>query len=224
MVVLGFTYAQLGLYAQARSALETGLNLANLMGIGRYQAYHRVNLGFVCWRMGDLNTAVQMEEQALKEFTATGEAFGQAACQAYLGYIYEEAGDLVRAAGFLAKARVGFTQLGVEPDAYEAQAVEARVAFAQGQQEAARRLADEVWQYLCEHGTEGLSSPSFTYVCVCADVLSAVEIPEVSHREVIDIGYGELMQRAEKISDADWRWSFLENVAENKIIVDRWKR
>ena len=31
------------------------------------------------------------------------------------------------------------------------------------------------------------------------------------------------MQRAEKISDPDWRRSFLENVAENRAIVERWQ-
>ncbi len=220
---LGFTYAQLGLYEQARQALETGLNLANLMGLGRYQAYHQINLGFVCWRMGDLNTAIQMEGQALKEYTATGERFGQAVCQAYLGCILKEAGDPTNAAKYLAKARAGFAELGVEPDAYEAQAAEARVASVQGQQEAARRLAKEVWDYLCEHGTEGLSSPAQVYICL-ADVLEAVEIPGIVLGEVIEAGYHDLMQRTDRISDPDWRRSFLENVAENRAILERWKR
>jgi len=102
------------------------------------------------------------------------------------------------------------------------QAVEARCLLALGQREAARQLATEVWAYLCEHGTDGIDYPSRVYVCV-ADVFGAIETPGVSAREVIKAGYRDLMQRAAKISDADWRRSFLENAAENRAIVERWE-
>lgn len=220
---LGFAYIQLGLYTQACDTLVVGLELANLMGIDRYQAYHMINLGFVYWRIGDLKAAAQMEEQALKEYSATGEAFGHAGCQAYLGYIYEEEGNLALAAEYLTKARGGFSELGVDADRFEAQAVEARVALAQGRREDAKKLTKEVWNYLCEHGTEGLGSPSWLYVCV-ADVLDVVEISNISMREVVETGYRELMQRAEKVSNPEWRQSFLENVAENRIIIERWEK
>lgn len=220
---LGFTYAQLGLYTQAREALEAGLKLADLMGIGRFQAYHMLNLGFVNWRTGDLETAVQMEEDALREYLATGETFGQAAGRAYLGYIYEEMGDPARAAKYLAESRAGFAEIGVDADKFEAQAVEARVALSQGRHEQARQLVREVWHYLGERGTEGLSSPGWIFLCV-ADVLEEIDVPDISLRDVITTGYGKLMESAEKISDDDWRRSFLENVVENRAIVERWER
>lgn len=219
---LGFANIQLGLYTQACDTLVTGLELANLMGIDRYQAYHMLNLGFAYWRIGDFKAAVQMEKQALKEYSTTGEAFGQAACQAYLGYIYEAEGNLALAAEYLTKAREGFSELGVDADRFEVQAIEARAALSQGRREDAKQLTKEVWNYLCENGTEGLGSPSWLYVCV-ADVLAVVEIPNISLREVVEAGYRELMQRAEKVSNPEWRQSFLENVAENKVLVERWK-
>jgi hypothetical protein len=43
-------------------------------------------------------------------------------------------------------------------------------------------------------------------------------------REVIEAGYTDLMEQAGKISNIEWRKSFLENVAENRTIVERWKR
>ena len=154
---LGFVYAQMGLYTEARATLAAGLELADLMGIGRNKAYQMINLGFVCWRLGDRNTAIQMEEAALKEYAANGDAFGQAACRAYLGYMHEEAGNLTSAAQFLAEARTGFAGLGAAPDRIEAQATEARVLVAQGRHGEARQLTEEVWRYLCEQGTEGLA-------------------------------------------------------------------
>jgi predicted ATPase/DNA-binding SARP family transcriptional activator len=219
---LGFTYAQLGLYAQALQALEAGLALATLMGLGRYQAYHKLNLGFVYWRLGDLDTAVRMEEQVLQEYSATGEAFGQAASRAYLAYIYEAKGNLAFAAENLAQARQGFAEIGVDTEKIEVQAVQARVALAQGRQEQAREMTGEVWKYLCEQGTEGLGSPTWVFACI-ADVLDRIEIPGISSHDVIEAGYRDLMQRAEKISDPDWRRSFIEDVAENRAIVERWK-
>ena len=49
-----------------------------------------------------------------------------------------------------------------------------------------------------------------------------METAGITWREVIERGYRELMQSAEKISDVQWCLSFLENVAENKAIVERW--
>ncbi|MFZ1474419.1 MAG: AAA family ATPase [Anaerolineae bacterium] len=215
---LGFAFAQLGLYSEARDALEAGLELANLTGIGRHQAYQMVNLGFVHWRSGDLATAIQMEEAALQEYAATGDAFGQAVCRAYLGYMHEEMGDLVPAAGDLAAARLGFAELGVEPDKIEAQATEARVLLALGQPEAARQLTMDVWEYLCEQGTDGFSSPAWVYVCV-ADVLAQVGNPGISAVAVLAAGCREVLLRADRISDAAWRRAFLHNVAENRAVM-----
>ena len=220
---LGFTYVQLGLYAQARTALEAGLELANLMGIGRYRAYQMLNLGLVFWRTGDLDSAIQMEAAALREYSASSEAFGRAACRTYLGFIHEARGDLVEAAQYLAEARILFAELGVDPDMFEAQATEARVLLALGRSDEARSLTMAVWRYLNEQGTAGLASPAWVYLCV-ADVLDRTEVGDISVREVTGAGYQELMQRAEKISDPDWRRSFLENVAENRAIIDRWQR
>ncbi len=175
---LGFAYVQLGLYAKARDTLETGLELANVIGIGRYRTYPMLNLGFVHWRIGDLDTAVRMEETALQDYLATGEAFGQAACRAYLGYMYEELGDLAAAANYLAEARIGFAELDVALDRIEAQATEARVLLAQGHQEAARQLTEDVCRSLREQETEGLASSAWATMCV-VDVLDRVEIPGI---------------------------------------------
>lgn len=220
---LGLVYAQLGLYTDARATLDAGLELADRLGIGRYRAYQMLNLGLVHWRMGDLNSAIQMEEAALAEYSTTGEAFGQAACRAYLGSVYEAMGDLGAAAQYLAEARAVFADLGVEPDTFEAQAAEARVLLARGRATEARQLTADVWRYLCAEGTEGLSSPSWVYICV-ADVLDAVEIPGITLREVLETAYHELMARAQKISDLDWRQSFLQNVTENNAVMERWQQ
>jgi hypothetical protein len=61
------------------------------------------------------------------------------------------------------------------------------------------------------------------YRCV-ADAATAIDVPGVSSvREVIEAGYSNLIENAGKISNTEWRRSFLENVAENRVLIERWK-
>jgi hypothetical protein len=109
----------------------------------------------------------------------------------------------------------------MEPDRFEAQAVVARVALAEGRTDEAQQLARAVWTYLGEHGAEAVEFPALAFVCI-ADVFSAGDVSE--SEAVIEAGYGELMQRAARISSTEWRQSFLENVAGNRAIVERRER
>lgn len=220
---LGLIFATLGLYAQAQTVLETALATADALGDRRLQASARRHLGYVHGSSDNITLAVQMEQQALEEMTGTNDAYGEAACLAYLGYFLEASGQLVLAAEHLIRAQEIFGEIGVEADKFEAQATQARVALRQGKHDEARQLTLSVWNYLRENGTEGLSSPAWIYVCI-ADVLAEISIPDISSEQVIEIGYQDLMQRAEKISDIDWRQSFLENVSENRAIVEMWEK
>jgi predicted ATPase/DNA-binding SARP family transcriptional activator/class 3 adenylate cyclase len=218
---LGMLYSMLGLYSQARSAVMVGLERAELLGDRWLHASALRHLGYLTWCSGDRDAGRQMLEQSLQELEATGDLYGIAACQAYLGYILEEAGEYNLAAGYLAKARADFTQMGLEPDKFEAQAVEARVALALGRTDDAQQLASEVWNYLCEQGTEGISTPALVYLCV-ADVLTTTGNTAIAPHAVLEKGYREITGQAEKISNPEWRCSFLENVIENKALMERW--
>jgi hypothetical protein len=219
---LGLLYTTLGLYEQARTTLEAVQARAELAGDRRIEASNLRHLGYVYWCSGDRDLGLKLEEQALKGLTATGDTYGKAACLGNIGYIQQDAGNLALAAEYLAQARRGFAEMGMDPDRFEAQAVEARVALAEGRLEEACRLATEVWNYLREMGTEGISSPARIYVCI-AEILEAVEIPGMSSNDVIAAGYHTVMQNAEKISNQAWRRSFLENVAENRVIIQKWE-
>ena len=220
---LGLIYATLGLYTQARNTLEAEVARTEEIGDRRLHASVMCHLGYVYGRSDDKLLARQVEKQALKELTEMGDAYGEATSLTYLGCLLEEAGELMLAAKYLTQARTGYAELGLEADKFEVQAIEARVALAQGQRETAEQLTVEVWNYLSQYGSEGFSWPSLVYLCV-ADVLDSVLNPNASLlHEVIEAGYHDLMQRTEKISDLDWRQSFLEQVSENKSIVVQWE-
>ena len=221
---LGYTYAQLGLYAQARAALEAGLSLAEVVGDRRLQARQLTNLGFVHWRTGDLDTAHQMAERVRQEFLATDDLYGKAVHLTYLGYILEECGHAVTAVESLTQACAIFAQIEMVANRYEVQTALSRCMLSTGQRDEALRLALEAWNYLLEHGTTGMGSPSWAYVCL-ADFFDRLNEPEqhILASAVIETGYRELMRNADKISDAAWRSSFLMNVAENRAIAERWR-
>jgi hypothetical protein len=83
-------------------------------------------------------------------------------------------------------------------------------------------IAWGIWTYLQEHGTKGMTFPVWAYQ-TCADIFDALGEPERS-RTAVEAGYRELMTLAEKISDSEWRASFLENVPEHRAIVESWER
>ena len=219
---IGFAYMQLGRYAEARAALEEGLALAEMIGDRSSQTPLRNNLSYVLWHSGERDQAQAVAEQVREEFrTNKYNAIGHACCLTYLGIFRAEARDWAAAAAHLAQARALYDGLGVTYYRMEAQAVEARCMLALGRWEKARQGAAEVWAYLRAHGTSGMDFPSRVYVAV-ADVLGAIETPGLSARQVIEAGYRDLLERAERISDAEWRRSFLENAAENRTLVERW--
>lgn len=218
---LGWNYAVLGRYEQARPVLEQALQLYQKLGIRLSMAYALQNLGYVAWRSGDGGMASRLEEQALAEFYIAGGASGHAVTLVYLGYIAEQAGNYAQAGAHLAAARDEFSRIGENSFKTEAQAGQARCALAQGQLEEARQWSEEVWAYLCEHGPELMDSPSRVYLSV-ADTFDALNMAPES-RAAVEAGYAELMSRADKISEPEWRQSFLENVEEHRALIERWK-
>ncbi len=215
---IGFVNIQLGRFVAAQAAFEEGLALAETMGDQALQTSHRYNLSYAIWCSGDGELAQEVGKQALSEFQTTGSnTLGQACCLAYLGIYLEAAGDLTAATDRLAEARKLYASIGVLSYRMEAQATEARCLKALGQLEVARQLATEVWAYLHEHGTKGIDFPSRVYLCLGEGLGN-------SEYEVIDMGYRDLMERAKKISDTDWRRSFLQNVIENDALITRWEK
>jgi tetratricopeptide (TPR) repeat protein len=220
---IGYVCIQLGLYTQARSVLEEGIVLADAIGERRLIASHQDNLSYACWRSGEHDQAFALVEKSLQTFrTEMYRLHGEAACLAQLGLYMAEAGKWEAAVQYLEEARTQFLELRTKQDVLELQALEARCLLALGRRKEALELATEAWSDLGEHGSVGINFPARMYGCV-ADVFAAVESPPVSPRDVIEAGYLDLMQSAEKISAAEWRKSFLENVIENRTIVQRWQ-
>jgi tetratricopeptide (TPR) repeat protein len=220
---IGVVCIQMGLYLQARAVLEEGIAMADAIGDHNFIASLQDNLSYAYWYSGDHEQAIVLVEQALQSFrTELYRLHGEAACLAEIGLYMAESGNWQTAVKYLEEARLKFLEMATKPDAIELQALEASCLLALGRQEEAMMLAVEAWSYLCEHGSVGISFPARMHGCI-ADVFAAIKSPPASVRDVIEAGYLDLMQSAEKISNEEWRQSFLENVAVNRAIRERWE-
>jgi DNA-binding SARP family transcriptional activator/class 3 adenylate cyclase/tetratricopeptide (TPR) repeat protein len=221
---IGLTCIQLGLYSQALAVLEEGIALADAIGERELITANKDNLSYAHWCCGERDQAVALANEALQEFRVqASRPHGEASCLVDLGIYFADEENWEGAVECLEEARIKFIELSTKSDLMETQALEASCLSALGRQAKARQMAVETWSYLQDHGSAGINFPARMYNSI-ANVFSSIESPPASPRLVIEAGYLDLMQRAEKISNAEWRKSFLENVPENREIMERWKK
>jgi hypothetical protein len=85
-----------------------------------------------------------------------------------------------------------------------------------GNHELALERSNEICSYLEENGPEAMEFPILAYL-TCARVYEKTGDQERRQKSIED-GYKQLMERAEKISDPEWRRVYLEEVQENQEI------
>ena len=86
----------------------------------------------------------------------------------------------------------------------------------------AREYTNSVWELLTTHGPGAMEFPTWAY-WTCADLFDALGDTERS-RAAVTAGHRALIQYADKISNPEWRRSYLENVPENRAMVEMWER
>ena len=222
LVNLGYDYVCLGMPAAARPPLEQAIKILQAIGARREIAYARLNLGLAYWRSGESQAARQVLEQVQGELAALGDVFARAAGLSYLGLAHEQSGDVAGAIERFAQAREMFNAIGVQGYAADACAGLARGALAQEDVTTARERAQAVWKHVQQQGAQGMEFPVRAYL-TCADAFAALGESKMSCAAVEE-GYHELIRRADKISNADWRASFLDNVQEHRALAERWKQ
>ncbi len=226
---LGAAYQYLGQYDQAQAYLEQGIALCDLIGDRRSHAYNVVNLGGVMLLSGDLHSAKKLFEQGLSEAIAVGDDSLRAGIRWELGRLAELSGDYAGATHYLEEALQTYVDMEMSARSMETTALVAKCALGQGQVDAARRDANQVWAYLQEHGSAAMDEALLTYLSLADVFQTLAESAQTSGdtstvRAIIEAAYELVMARARKISDPAWRQSFLENVPSNRAVVERWQQ
>jgi tetratricopeptide (TPR) repeat protein len=219
---LAVNYLHLGLYASARDAAGQSLELTEALGARQWSAYNRLHLCLAHARLGEYSTAEQMLETAAPILEQVGDAFGRAVCCSYHGIALEAAEQAAAAHSAFSEAREKLNEIEAVIYAMDALAGLGRCALTQGDFRQAEQYTLELWDYLTGHGSGGLEFPILAYQ-TCAQVFQSLG-DTTKALAAIRAGHDELMTRAEKISEPEWRRSFLENVAEHRTIVELWER
>ncbi|MGD8489901.1 MAG: adenylate/guanylate cyclase domain-containing protein [Anaerolineae bacterium] len=217
---LGYNYVQLGLYPQAVDVLERSIAVAASIGYRLHQLYGCLNLGLARVRGQDLAAAQQALEQCEQELETLQHRFGEAALQSYRAMLKELDGDLEEARRCYTKARGTLGEIGAPAYACDALAGQARCELALGNLDEAQAHAEELWRHLLVEGAEGMEFPILAYE-TCADVFEASGDTDRAQLAT-DKGYDELMERAGRIDDPEWRTAFLSNVPEHERLLARW--
>ena len=168
---LGYNFLLMGLFERSRTTLEQAQQRLEATGARRESAFNLLNLGLVHWRSGNAAAAQHALEQAIRELTAIGNRFGQAAGQSYLGLVFEQSGEAAQAAQHFAAAGAQFDEIGARslrpmPAPAWRAANCTLISLPEAQQ-----LASEVWNYLQQHGPQGLEFPIRAYL-TCAEVFT----------------------------------------------------
>jgi predicted ATPase/class 3 adenylate cyclase len=219
---VGYHYLQLGLFEKGVVALERALELNEAFGALRPYSYNILNLGLALWRKGESRNAVQLIESAHSGFEAHGDVFGIGVLHSYKAMAMEHIGDLEGASTLYKEGKAIFERIGLHGFAHDALAGLARCAMKEGDYKEARTHVTELNSYLNMHEAKNMEFPIWAFQ-TCASMYIDIGDEEKSHK-AIKRGYGELMSRADKISDPEWRESFLVNVQENCELIKMWEQ
>jgi tetratricopeptide (TPR) repeat protein len=220
---LGVSYRHMGLYRQARTALEQALELAEAFGARRIIAYCLMNLGIVASRTDDLRGARRLLERAVAEMSVVEDTTGRTVATFNLGHVLLELGDaagaerrhtesrdLAASSGLVIAEQLSILALG-------------RSSLAQGRLDEARQLTLPVWQrWEQERKAWPFGNQGLAYLMM-AELFDALDEPDLE-RAVIEMGYRKLLEAAGRISDPEWRRSFLESHQDNRKLVEHWER
>ncbi len=218
---LGYNYVLLGQYDQAQQTLERAVMLSKKIRSPRVIGYCGLNLGLAEIKLTETHKALATLAMAVAELEMVEDAFGIAASNTYRGLAFEQIERYADAQQHYAAAMKTMNEIGAKGFATDTQAGVARCQLADDQILAAQSSIELVWQFLQENQGVGAEFPSIGFLS-CYDVFMASDKQDQA-RQAIEAGHQALMTNAEKISDADWRVSYLEQVPENHRLVKLFK-
>lgn len=215
LVNLGNLFLYLGAYAESRLRYAQALAHFQASGSRDNEAWTLGNLGLLAYYLGERETALEYCQTALGIARELGDQSAQGTILMQLGLVLAnlaEAAEACRESVAL-RRRLGQAHLALEPLAGLT-----RIALAQGKTAPALGYVEEI---LKQSGTcsnlAGLIDP-FRVCLTCFQALRGIgdaRAPEILHQ-----AHGALLERAAKISDAELRVSYLQNVASHRELIN----
>ncbi len=218
----GAWYLGMGFYKQARLLIEQSLAISASLGARRAMAYGRLNLAEVFRSTGDLRRAYQLAEEGLAEATLTRGTRARVFALHEVGLLLLPMGDPAGAARRWEEAHELAVGQGLAAAAAECVSGLAACALMQGRVDEAGKHAHQAWDYWREHGWYSGTNPAISAVS-CAEAFDAAGERE-NARALLENAQQALMQVADTLNTPAWRASLLENVPENRALLEMWER
>jgi class 3 adenylate cyclase/tetratricopeptide (TPR) repeat protein len=218
---LGYETMILGRYDRSLHLFTQSIARSESIGARHQTAFTRLNLALALWRLNRLPEARQTLQKVLLELAATGDTFGQGVSHTYLGLVLEKEGSLEAAKQEYFAASQILRELGTVGNLNDALAGLARIALALDLPTEAQRHCQEIWEYLRQSSGEGMELPLLAYL-TCYTIFDRLGETEQAHH-ILELGIFNLNENAARISDQEWKKSFLENIPEHRLIRAAWE-
>jgi eukaryotic-like serine/threonine-protein kinase len=206
---IGNAYMQLGAYARAKSVLREALSVGEPMKLS-FIAPVRANLGFALARLGDLDQALEIETAALEQCVSESYRRFELASHIYLAVIHALRAELDQASTHV-RAALDASASAPPIRAY-ALAIFADLQMTRGAHADAYTAATEAMSIL--EALEGVEEGEALIRVVHAQALETLGY-ESEATSRIQEARSRLMERADRITDARLRRSFLDHIPEN---------
>ncbi len=220
---MGILYQELGLLAEAQPCLEQGLQLAREIGVEAAKSSHLLcSLGLVKRDQGDLGAAEKFLSQGLALMQTAGNKHQEAFFLSYLSSVSLQAGNLklaVKRAQAALKLRKALNLRLRTADDF---ATLAAAHLNAGELSEALYFAQQSLAILEECKGEGPEFPQRDYFIIYRVMLAAGKGQQA--KTALAAAHRLVMSRASKITSPLLRQSFLENVAVNREIVEKFKK
>jgi predicted ATPase/class 3 adenylate cyclase len=216
---LGAMNHTLGEFETARGYHERALVISRTLSDRQGESVAANNLGWVLHHLGDEAAARYYCQQALAIREAIGDKRGQGYSLSYLGVILEGLDELAEAAAAYEKALQLRREIGQAAAAIDDLAGLASVALKQGSLVQATHYAEEIWQWLEEHGVQGVIHPLQVYLTI-GDVWQA-NGRQAEAGAILTQAYELLQEQAARFTNEEIRRAFLENVPLHREVLAR---
>lgn len=215
---LGILYYELGQFKWAQEFLNQGFELATKINDLEGCAYLLSNMGLVLRDQGNLEEAVTVLNQGLQFFEQTNNQHQIAFFHSYLATVQLAMGNLIQAEEDAALAIAVRSALTLTARIADDTATLALIEMEKRNWHKAQKYAQEVWTIL--ENCQG-AGPEFPQRCyfVCYQVFHAIGKAQEA-KQALQAAHRFIVQRANLITEAELRQSFLNNVSINRMIVE----
>jgi eukaryotic-like serine/threonine-protein kinase len=213
-VNIGNAYVHLGAYALGETAFREALAIAEPMQLD-FVSSILANLGHALAHLGNVEEARKVESMALERVVKQGNRRGEGFISIYMSMILRLAGDK-EAALAMAKRALEVSEGAPAVRAY-ALALMAGIAIAKNKEFEALVYSRESMAIL--NKLEGIEEGESLIRWTHALALRAAGQDQEAEKHIAE-AREKLLQKAERITDAKWRQSFLEQVNDNARVME----